>query len=130
MYVAPNYEAWPNADTWPIITNNAITVVSVFKSGIDVLCLQPKWVKVSPWVEFFIPATGGIGPIPNRKACDWTLFAANVTFDVSGRMTPFDKRSNQLTHMIDPRSSCSRDNRHIIGENFQYMEYTEGYHQL
>lgn len=103
MYVAPNYEAWENADTWPVITNDAITVVSIVKSGVDAFCLHPAWAKVSPWVEFFInlawlvPAGGGIATTQDHKAHDWTLFAANVTFDVSGMMMPFTNHPKVFT---------------------------------
>lgn len=97
MYVAPNYTAWQNAETWSVITNDAVTLTSIIKTGIDAACLKPGWTNISSWVEFFInlvwlvPAGGGIGTTKDPAAADWTLFAANVAFDVGGMMTPFVK---------------------------------------
>lgn len=94
LYVAPNYNAWQSAGSWPVVMNDVVTGISIVKTFVDAVCLEPTWTAASPWVEFginlvwVVPAMGGLVATPRPPAWVWTLFAANMMFDIGGMLTP------------------------------------------
>ncbi|KAI1121515.1 hypothetical protein F5Y10DRAFT_288424 [Nemania abortiva] len=98
MYIAPNYAAWQNASSWPVVMNDICSILSVLKSGVDNLCMSSAWQsKASGYCEmvlnviWLVPAIGGIATTEDPAAHEWTLFAANVAFDAAGILTPWQK---------------------------------------
>ncbi|KAI1169326.1 hypothetical protein F5B18DRAFT_18700 [Nemania serpens] len=98
MYIGPNYAAWQNAATWPIVLNDICTILSVLKCGVDNVCMSPAWQdKASGVCELVLnaiwiaPAVGGIVTTEPRTVHDWFLFSANVAFDLAGILTPGQK---------------------------------------
>lgn len=109
LYVSPNFTGWLKASSGWIISNYAISALSLVKAFLDAFAVDPqgfqpvpgqpklwrqKWQAASPFIEatinvlWLIPAIGSYASIDKKRRTktDGLFLAANICFDVGGSL--------------------------------------------